>query len=50
MLEPIIQEWVNELMMGFMNIEAIGFFADCLIRVGWNYVYKIILSFFDKKL
>lgn len=44
--EPIIYEWINEMMMGYMGIESIGFFVDCLLKAGWNYFYKIVLSFF----
>lgn len=34
------------MMMGYMGIESIGFFIDCLLKAGWNYFYKIVLSFF----
>lgn len=49
-LEPIVYEWINELMMGYMGIDSIAFFLDCLLKAGWNYVYKVILSFFEKRM
>ena len=49
-LEPIVYEWANELMMGYMGIESIAFFADCLLKAGWTYVYKVVLSYFEKRM
>ena len=45
-LEAITNEWMNELMMGYMGIDSIAFFIDCLLKRGWNYVYKLMLSYF----
>jgi hypothetical protein len=37
-------------MMGYMGIDSIAFFVDCLLKTGWNYVYKVVLSFFEKRM
>ena len=36
-------------MFGYMGIESIAFFIDCFLKKGWNYLYKIILSFFEHR-
>ena len=36
-------------MFGYMGIESIAFFTDCFLKKGWNYLYKIILSFFEHR-
>ncbi len=36
--------------MGYMGVDKIGFFINCLIKKGWNYVYKIVLSYFEKRM
>jgi hypothetical protein len=37
-------------MIGYIGIESIGFFIDCLLKAGWNYVYKVFLSYFEKRM
>jgi hypothetical protein len=37
------------MMMGYMGIESIGFYIDCLLKRGWSYVVKIVLSYFEKR-
>ncbi len=49
-LESVVMQWINELMMGYMGIDSIAFFIDCLLKLGWNYVYKLILSYFEKRM
>lgn len=48
-LKEIIREWINEMMFGYMGIESIAFFVDCSLKKGWNYLYKIILSYFEHR-
>ena len=33
-----------------MGIESVGFFIDCLFKAGWGYVYKVVLSYFEKRM
>ena len=33
-------------MMGYMDIDSIAFFIDCLLKKGWGYFYQIVLSYF----
>jgi hypothetical protein len=42
----IIWEWINEMMFGYMGIESIGFFLDCFRKSGWDFLFRIILSYF----
>lgn len=32
-------------MMGYMGIESIAFYIDCLLKKGWTYVYQVTLSY-----
>lgn len=34
-------------MFGYMGIESIGFFLDCFRKVSWDYLIKIMLSYFS---
>lgn len=38
------------MMMGYMGIESIGFYIDCILKKGWTYVEKIVLSYFEKRM
>jgi hypothetical protein len=41
---------MNELMMGYMRIDLVAFFLDCLLKTdSWTYVTKIFLSYFEKR-
>jgi hypothetical protein len=45
-LEPIVYEWTNEMMMGYMGVDSIAFFIDCLLKRGWSFFHKVALSYF----
>lgn len=37
------------MMFGYMGIESIAFFIDCFMKMGWKYIYKVILSYFEHR-
>ncbi len=37
-------------MCGYMNLQNLGFYVSSIIRFGWNFVYKVILSYLQKRL
>lgn len=49
-LSQIVWEWLNEMMFGYMGIESIGFFLDCFLKSGWEYLYKVCLSYFEHRI
>ena len=38
------------MMFGYMGIQSIAFFINCFMKIGWNYLYKVILSFFQQRI
>ena len=38
------------MMFGYMGIKFIGFFIGSISKMGWKYVYQVILSYFDERL
>lgn len=38
------------MMMGYMGIDTIAFFIDCLLKRSWEYLYKVVLSYFEKRM
>jgi hypothetical protein len=45
----LVEEWVSEMMMGYMGVDSILFFVDCFMKMGWKYLYKVILSYFEHR-
>lgn len=36
-------------MFGFMGIEPIVFFVDCMRKSGWDYFIKVMMSYFEAR-
>lgn len=36
-------------MMGYMGIEFIGFYIKCILKEGFEYVQKTVMSYFEKR-
>lgn len=47
-MKEIVREWISEMMFGYMGIQSIAFFIDCFMKMKWRYLYKVILSYFEK--
>lgn len=48
-LGDLVYEWTREMMFGYMGIDSIAFFVDCFRKSGWDYLIKLILSYFEAR-
>jgi hypothetical protein len=37
------------MMFGYVGIESIAFLLDCFKKSGWDFIYKVMLSYFEHR-